>query len=385
MNIKESPSGVVVKTASGYEAFLPHPLPPHITWNMALVTTLSKADRILGMLAREGARLPDPHLLIRPFVSREAVLSSKIEGTRTTLGEIFVEASGGSVERSADDMQEVRNYIDALDFGVARLAEMPISLRLIREIHEKLMNGVRGSHATPGQFRTVQNWIGAPGSTIATASYVPPVPADLAEVLKDFEAFLHDHTLPPLVHVALCHYQFEAIHPFIDGNGRMGRLIIMLLLIERKVLPAPLLYLSAFFEASRGEYYQRLYQVSSSGSWLEWLYYFLNGVALQAQDVLSRTERINQLLTEWRAQVGGKVDSIPQKLLVQCCANPYLSAKLVAEQYDVAFTTAQRAIETLEELGILFKSAGDKRNRMYCATRIMAILDEPTLMEHDGL
>jgi len=380
MDIKESPSGVVLKVAGGYEVFLPHPLPPHFAFDTSLVMALSKADRALGMLAREGARLPDPHLLIRSFVSREAVLSSRIEGVRTTLGEVFVQAGGGVVEESVGDMQEVRNYIEALDFGIARLAEVPVSLRLIREVHGKLMHGVRGAHATAGQFRTVQNWIGLPGSTVTTATYVPPAPVDLPGALGQLESFFHDQTLPPLIHVALCHYQFEALHPFIDGNGRVGRLLIILLLMERKILPAPLLYISAFFEASRTHYYQHLYQVSSIGAWSEWLQYFLNGVALQAQDALSRIERINALLSQWQELVGGKIDSLPQRLLLQCCANPYVTAKFVAERYDVAFTTAQRAIDALVEHDILVQQSADKRNRMYCATAVMAILDEPALM-----
>jgi Uncharacterized conserved protein len=274
LDIKKSPSGNVIKTLAGYKSFIPNPLPPQFEWDNALVSSLSRADHILGMLAREGARLPNPHLLMRPFIAREAVLSSKIEGTQATLGEVLAQEAGFVTGRNPDDLQEVHNYIIALNYGIERLKEFPLSLRLIKEIHEKLMQGVRGSHATPGEFRRSQNWIGIPGCTLNTAKYVPPAPDELMNCLGSFEQFLYDRTFPPLIHIALCHYQFEAIHPFLDGNGRVGRLLITLLLIERNLLPAPLLYLSAFFEATRDEYYKQLFDLSSRGAWHNWFSYF---------------------------------------------------------------------------------------------------------------
>jgi Fic family protein len=240
MDIKESPSGKVIMTLTGYRAFVPNPLPPKFAWDNILVGNLSRADHLLGMLAREGTLLPNPHLLIRPFVTREAVLSSKIEGTQATLGEILANEADIHVHRNPEDLQEVQNYILALEYGLKRLPDLPFSLRLIKEIHEKLMHGVRGSQATLGEFRRTQNWIGSPGCTLNTAKYVPPPPNEMKDCLSAFEKFLHDRTLPPLIHIALCHYQFEAIHPFLDGNGRIGRLLITLLLIERNLLPSPL-------------------------------------------------------------------------------------------------------------------------------------------------
>lgn len=281
-----------------YTAFVPHPLPPKLEWDNTLVYTLSRADFLLGKLAREGSNLPNHHLLIRPFIIREAVLSSKIEGTQATLGEILAADSGAQVKQNADDLQEVQNYIKALDYGLARLKEIPLSLRLIKEIHAHLMQGVRGSHATPGEFRRSQNWIGPPGCTLNTAKFVPPPPEYLMDALSELEGFLHNRQLPPLIHIAMCHYQFETIHPFLDGNGRVGRLLIILLLVEHKMLPSPLLYLSAFFEATRNEYYKQLYNVSRNYSWHEWLIYFLSGVAVQSEDVLSRAERINKMLNQ---------------------------------------------------------------------------------------
>lgn len=378
MDIKESPSGKIVKALTGYQSFIPNPLPPILEWNNKLVSSLSRADHILGMLAREGVRLPNPHLLMRPFITREAVLSSKIEGTQATLGEMLAQDAGVHVHRHPDDLQEVHNYILALNYGLGRLQDLPLSLRLIKEVHEHLMQGVRGSHATPGEFRKSQNWIGSPGCTLNTAKYVPPLPDALMECLSLFEKFLHDRTLPPLIHIALCHYQFEAIHPFLDGNGRVGRLLIILLLIEHKLLPSPLLYLSAFFEATREEYYKQLYNISSQGTWHEWLLYFLNGVAVQGLDVLSRAERINALIARWQIKVGNRSEGIVQEIVKNLAVNPYCTTKKIAEKLDVAFTTAARAIGKLEELGIIKQTSPGKRDRIYCAKEILTILEEPT-------
>src|SRR3989344_5637266 len=378
MDFRESPSGKVIKAFTGYYSFVPNPLPPQFEWNTSLVNSLSRADHVLGMLSREGGELPNPRLLMRPFIAREAVLSSKIEGTQATLGEILANAAGISVDRDPDDLKEVQNYIIALDYGLKRLQDLPISLRLIKEIHEKLMQGARGAHATPGEFRRTQNWIGIPGCTINTAKYVPPPPEELMECLSDFEKFLHDETLPPLIHAALCHYQFEAIHPFLDGNGRIGRLLITLLLIKRKVLPSPLLYLSAFFEITREEYYKQLYHVSKFGTWHDWLCYFLNGIATQSADVLSRAERINALLDAWQIKAGGKSDKNIESIVKHFAVNPYFTTKEIVKRLKVAFTTAQRIISKLEHLGIISQTSEGKRDRVYCATQILDILEEPT-------
>ncbi|MDX8430795.1 MAG: Fic family protein [Candidatus Algichlamydia australiensis] len=367
----KTPAGTILKTLLGYKAYVPNPLPPHIDWDEALVNALSRADYILGKLAREGSKLPNPHLLIHPFVTREAVLSSKIEGTQATVGEVLADEARMSRERSAD-LQEVRNYILALEHGLRRLKEIPLSIRLIKEIHEKLMTGVRGQHATPGEFRRSQNWIGPPGATLNTASYVPPPVDALADCLSDFEKFLHNQQLPPLVHAALCHYQFEAIHPFLDGNGRIGRLLITLLLIERELLPAPLLYLSAFFEASRTEYYRHLQNISTSGTWQEWLHYFLHGVSEQAADALTRAEQINQLINKWQSQA---TSSLVMEVIQYLAINPFLTTKKIAQQYNVAITTAQRVIQKLENIGAIFQYTEGKRNRLYCAIEILNILE----------
>ncbi len=383
MDILQSPSGQIVKSPKGYHAFVPNTLPPKLEWNTVLVNSLSRADFLLGKLAREGNKLPNPHLLIRPFITREAVLSSKIEGTQATLGEVLAVNAGAYVKQNPDDLQEVQNYIKALDYGLERLEELPLSLRLIKEIHEHLMQGVRGSHATPGEFRRSQNWIGSPGCSLNTAKFVPPPPDNLNDCLRELEIFLQDRSLPPLIHIALCHYQFEAIHPFLDGNGRVGRLLIMLLLIEQKMLPSPLLYLSAFFEATRDEYYKQLYSVSSNGTWQEWLIYFLNGVAVQSEDVLSRAERINELLSQWKIVVASSGSKVPVEIVQNFAVNPYFTIKKIAEVLGIAYSTAQRGIQKLEAVGIIRKVNENKRDKVYCATEILRILEEPTKIRAD--
>jgi len=361
----------------GYSAFVPAPLPPDLIWTPRLVRVLSDADRSIGRLAGEGGRLPNPHVLMRPFVRREAVLSSKIEGTQATLGELLAAEAGASVDRSPEDLREVGNYVVALEHGIAQLKTLPLCVRIVRELHAKLMTGVRGEQATPGRFRKIQNWIGRPGSTPATATFVPPPPDEVEPCLAAWEKFLHESDLPPLIVIALAHYQFEAIHPFLDGNGRVGRLLISLFLIERGILPTPLLYLSAFFEAARRDYYEGLRGVSERGAWHDWLEYFLLGVARMSEDALSRAARMNNTLSEWQRRVAGDSTNTPLRLVGLLAANPFVTTKGAAEKMQVAFTTAQRAIERLAKLGILTQVSDTKRDRVYCARALLDILEEP--------
>ena len=374
---RETPTGRWVKTTEGYQAFHPNDLPPTLGWTPPLVRGLSDADHRLGRLAGEGRRLPSPHVLIRPFVRREAVYSSRIEGTQASLGELLAAEAGVAVERSPDDLREVGNYVAALEFGVERLNALPLSLRLVRELHERLMRGVRGEYATPGEFRRSQNWIGPPGCTLADASYVPPPPSEMMRHLGRWEAFLHDRSLPPLVQAALMHYQFEAIHPFLDGNGRVGRLLITLFLIERRLLPTPLLYLSAFFDATRREYYERLHAVTERGDWQGWLHYFLNGVARQSEDAVNRAERMNEVLALWRDNLAGGGSKVPLLLLDLVSANPYLTVRGAERKLHVAYNTALRGIEKLRDAGVLVEVSESKRDRVYCAQALLDILEEP--------
>lgn len=382
MPARPHPPGRTVRSASGLDAFVPDPLPPELEWTPELLRELSAADRAIGRLAGEGARLPNPHLLIRPFLQREAVLSSRIEGTRATLSEVLSAEAGGE-EIGSDDLREVTNYVKALEHGLARLRDFPLSLRLVRELHAQLLEGVRGNQATPGEFRRSQNWIGPPGAGAADATYVPPPPLEMQEALAAWESFLHTTALPPLVQIALVHYQFEAIHPFLDGNGRVGRLLITLFLVERGLLPSPLLYLSAFFEASRRDYYERLQRVSAAGEWEEWLVYFLRGVTRQAEDALSRATRINARLGRWKAETADFASRVPGGLVDLLAENPFWTVAAAARRLGVAYTTARRAVSRLQAAGIVAPVAGNRRDRVYCAREILEILEEPARLRPD--
>jgi len=379
---KISLAGRWVKTLEGYRAFHPNLLPPPIEWTENLAVALANASTLVGKLAGEGRRLPNPHVLIRPFIRREAVFSSRIEGTQSTLGELLAAEAGAAVERSPDDLREVGNYVVALEYGIERLKTLPLSLRLVRELHEKLMAGVRGQHATPGEFRRTQNWIGRAGATLAQATYVPPPPDSLGEHLSAWEKFLHDQMLPPLIHAALAHYQFEAIHPFLDGNGRVGRLLITIELCERNVLPAPFLYLSAFFDATRADYYGGLRGITEGGDWDGWLQYFLNGVARQAEDALSRAERTNKLLEQWRHKLASDTHAKVAFQMVELLgANPFLTPRGAQQRLGLAYNTVMRAIRQLEEQGMVKEVSGGKRDRVYCAKKLLQIFEEPPLLK----
>ncbi len=378
---ERQPHGRKVRRSGGYRAYLPHPLPPPLAWSEELAVALSVADRAIGRLAGEGRRLPNPHLLIRPFVRREAVLSSRIEGTQATLGELLAAEAGAAIERSPADLREVGNYVVALEHGVKRLEKLPLSLRLVRELHERLMRGGQDVTSTSGEFRRSQNWVGPAGCTISNATFVPPPHELLPELLGAWERFLHDDSMPPLVHAALAHSQFEAIHPFLDGNGRVGRLLITLVLIEKGVLPSPLLYLSAYFEATRNEYYARLLGVTERGEWEEWLEYFLSGVAQQADDALGRIQRIDELLSRWRGLLARSSTRLPDRTVDLFAENPFWTVRRLADKLGVAFTTAQRAIDRLESAGIVALASEARRNRLYCAGALLAILEEPPTIE----
>ena len=370
------PHGKLVIGTGGYQAFVPAALPPEITWDETLAFSLSAADRSVGRLTGEGRRLPNPHLLVRPFIRKEAVLSSRIEGTQASLAELLATEAGAAVERSPADLREVGNYVTALEYGLQRLDSQPLSLRLVRELHERLMRSVRGGIATPGEFRHSQNWIGRPGSTLADATYVPPPPSELMPCLSDWERFLHNRRFPPLVHAALVHAQFEAIHPFLDGNGRVGRLLTTLLLAQREVMPLPFLYLSAYFESTRPEYYARLLGITERGEWEEWLVYFLDGVVSQSEDATERLQFIDSLLSGWKTELARMRSRLPERALELFSANPFWTIGALAERLDVAYTTAQRAVNWLEDLGAVSRVGDDRRIRVYCAQAILDVLED---------
>jgi Fic family protein len=372
---KKSPSGKLVRATGGYWAFVPGNLPPKLEWDDALVSVISRADIALGTLSGLGETLPNPHLLIYPFIRREAVLSSRIEGTQSSLSDLLLfEAT--QVEKQGD-VREVQNYVRAMEYGLKRLNELPLSLRFIRELHGVLMEGVRGQHATPGEFRQSQNWIGSPGATLNEATYVPPPVPEMQECLSQLEKFLHAETrLPPLVEVALVHYQFEAVHPFLDGNGRIGRLLVTLLLCQRNVLSKPLLYLSAFFEQHRQEYYDLLLKVSSKGTWREWLEFFLRAVTEQSTDSVSRSRRLQELLRSY-SQVAREKHLPPTavQLMELILMKPVLNARTVQEYLKITPPGARNAINELVEAGILTEITGRKRDKAYAANEVLKALD----------
>jgi len=366
---RNSPSGRLVRAIDGYWAFVPNPLPPKLDWSDALVSLTSKADLALGTLSGLGETLPNPHLLIYPFVRKEAVLSSRIEGTQSSLSDLLLfEATKAEKQR---DVREVQNYVHAMEHGLKRLDDLPLSLRLIRELHAILMEGVRGERATPGEFRQSQNWIGPPGCTLNDATFVPPPVAEMKEALDQLEKFLHaDTQLPPLVELALIHYQFETIHPFLDGNGRIGRLLITLFLCQRSILNKPLLYLSAFFERHRQD--QR-------GAWRQWLEFFLQAVVKQSDDAVRRARRLLDLhRTYYQTSLGKRLPPTAVELVELIFVKPVLNTRVVQEYLKVTFPAAQKAIRALIEEGILAEITGGKRNKAYAAKKILEILEEET-------
>ena len=372
--------GEVFKTLQGYLAFIPAPLPPDVTWSNTMLAALSKADRSLVHLAEAGHSFPVPHVVVRPFVRKEAVLSSQIEGTHTSFEELLsYEAGQLSLFNDLEDAREVHNYVRALDYGLERLKTLPLSMRLIREIHAILMQGVRGESMNPGEMRRSQNWIGRPGATLDEARYVPPPVNAMHDCLSDLEHYIHqDSELPPLLRIGMIHYQFEAIHPFLDGNGRIGRLLITFLLVGWELLSQPLLYLSNFIEYNRQEYYDRLLLVSQKGEWEAWLLFFLEGVRSQAEDANQRITRLQALRLKYREQFA--TDRSREKLermVDYLISSPITSISQAQESLEMgSYTTIQRYIEKLAALGIVREATGKSRNRIYRADQILKVLEE---------
>jgi Fic family protein len=365
-------AGRLVQTTGGALAFVPSPLPPEIRFDTDLVNHLSRADALLGELSGLGRQLPNPHLLIAPYTRREAVLSSRIEGTRTTLSEVLLDELGALSDRGSE-VQEVRNYVAALEHGLERLKTLPLSLRLVRELHWQLLSGVRGEQSNPGEFRRAQNWIGPPGSTLQTAAYVPPPYPEMMDALDHWERYLHQKSeLPELVQCALMHEQFEAIHPFLDGNGRIGRLLITLFLIERGRLSQPLLYISTYLEPHRMDYYQALQRVRTHGDWSGWLRFFLVAVERSAAAACKQAGRLLDLRTGYRALVRGKPKAL--LLLDELFASPYITVTRAAKVLGVSAPTARSALKSLAEVGILTDLGGAWR-RVFVARPILDALE----------
>jgi Fic family protein len=376
IDYKELAAGRVIKAPSGYLAFVPAPLPPEISYSAGLVRALSLADAALSELAGLGRMLPNPHLLIAPYLRREAVLSSKIEGTQTTLADLLANEAGRPAVSAPDDVREVRNYVEALQYGIERLKSLPLSLRLVRELHEKLMQGVRGDHATPGEFRRSQNWIGPPGSNPETATYVPPPEHEMKEALGEWEKFLHRRgELPDLVQCALMHEHFEAIHPFLDGNGRIGRLLITLFLIERERLPQPLLYLSEYIERNKQEYYDSLQRIRTHGDWPRWLSYFMEGVRWSAARAARQARELMDLREQMRRKVSDSPKALP--LVDELFVNPYMTTARVKKTLKVTDPTARAALGVLESAGLIQEVTGRRWGRQYLARGVLKAIEAP--------
>jgi Fic family protein len=368
--------GSVIKTPGryGYYAFRPAPIPRRLHLSDRTILLLSEADRALGRLAGAGRILPNPHLLLRPYLVREALASNRIEGTQASLSDVFdVEADARD---DGDQLTEVTNYIEAFELGRRLLDELPISTRFLCRVHEELLTGVRGQERDPGQLRRSQNWIGSADNTPDTAVFVPPTVDDLGPALTDFERFVHDdHDLPPLVATALAHYQFETIHPFLDGNGRLGRLLIVFLLIERDLLPSPLLYLSGFFESHRSDYYDRLQAVRERGEMQEWLQFFLTAVTTQAADAVDRAEQLVDLREEYRQRLTGRRARLAE-VVDLVFENPIITSQRVAGALGITDAGAKNLIRALEEVDILVEGTPTRRRKKrWIGTEVLAILD----------
>ncbi len=367
-------AGRLIQQNTGYKAFIPESLPPKpgIVWDEELILLLSNADRALARLDGIGETLPNPDLFVAMYVQKEAVLSSQIEGTQATLEDIL---SIEVIDEKKRDVDQTVNYVRAMKRGIEILRDMPISLRLIREIHAELLKGVRGQERNPGEFRTSQNWIGPRGCTINSATFVPPPPHELLRTLGDLERFIHEESiLPPLIINGLVHAQFETIHPFLDGNGRVGRLLISFLLVERKVIQRPLLYLSHYFRRYQQEYYDRLNAVRFRGDWEQWLKFFLRGVIDVSERAAHLARRIYLLLETDRPKLHGSAKAL--QLLDTLSLYPIITAGEVAGKLNVAPSTASRVIAQLIQANILHEVTGNSRNRKFVYGEYLKLLNE---------
>lgn len=376
-NFEDSSAGRCIKTLNGYYAFVPNPLPPVIQYDKKLIRLLSEADRLLGELSGTGRLLPNPYLLIAPYIRREAVSSSRIEGTQASLSDLFFYEASEQEEPKVPDVMEVRNYVKAMEYGIKRLAELPLSVRLIREIHKILTKGVRGERATPGEIRRSQNWIGPSGCSLNEATYVPPPVEEMKQTLSDWEKYLHLNSDEPLlIQCALIHYQFEAIHPFLDGNGRVGRLLITFFLCEKGYLTQPLLYLSAFFDKYRDEYYARLLAISQKGEWQRWIEFFLRGIANQSKEALLDAKKILELHAEYQ-NVLEKTKKVPEsahRLIDEIFVNPVISISGLSKKWNMPFNSVKTGVLRLVGIDILREVSDRKRNKLFIAPRLMKLL-----------
>jgi Fic family protein len=367
----------------GYAAFIPNPLPPDppLALDASLLGLLENAVAELGRLDGVAKVIPDPDFFVGMYVRREAVLSSQIEGTQSTLEDLLEQELGDDESNPFSDVLDIVNYVRAMNFGLERIKTLPLSLRLIREIHKELLRDGRGSKATPGEFRQSQNWIGPSGATLRQATFVPPPVPEMKEALHRLEKFLHeDGRYPTLIEVGLAHAQFETIHPFLDGNGRVGRLLNTFLLVHRGMLRQPLLYLSHFFKLHRTEYYDRLMAVRLKGDWESWIGFFLGGVAQTAREATETAERLFELREAHRSMIIEKnLGQNGLMLLSHLFQRPLVNINLVASLLGSTFPTASRLVSSFEEMGLLHEITGQKRSRMFRYEPYLALFDDAVI------
>lgn len=360
-------AGRAIRQADGYSAFIPASLPPDppLRFDSQLATILAAAGTALGRLDGVSATLPNPELFVAMYVRREAVLSSQIEGTQSTLDDVLTFEIDSDRSKLPGDIEEVVNYVNAMNYGLARLETLPLSLRLLREIHGRLLAGGRGSEKSPGEFRRSQNWIG--GRRLGEATFIPPPPHEMNVALGNLERFLHDPGgLDPLIVCALAHAQFETVHPFLDGNGRVGRLLITFLLCHAKVLRRPVLYLSHYLKAHRGTYYDRLMAVRYDGDWEGWLRFFLTGVATVSREAEQTARLIVELRERLRqAALSADMSVNALKLFDHLFEQPIINVKAAQELLKVSFPAANGMIGDLQKVGVLTEITGGRRNRMF--------------------
>ena len=371
-------AGRYVRQIGGYSAFIPSPLPPDppLAMDAPLILSLTRAAEAVGRLDGLSRTIPNPELFVAMYVRREAVLSSQIEGTQSTLDDVLAYELATDTNGLPGDVEEVFNYVRAMEYGLERLKDLPLSLRLISEIHSQLLTSGRGAERLPGEFRTSQNWIGSSGGLLRDATYVPPPPHEMTDALGRLETFLHaDHGLPRLIESGLAHAQFETIHPFLDGNGRVGRLLVTFLLVHRGVLYRPLLYLSYYLKRHRAAYYDRLMAVRTDGDWEGWLRFFLVGVAETAEEATETASRIVAMRDTDRATVQ-LLGANGLRMLDFLYERPLVNVRRITEGLGVSAVTANKLLRDLQEMGIVNEVTGYRRNRVFRYSRYLALFQE---------
>ena len=384
MQVTSNRTGYIIKQPTGYDSFIPNDLPPNppVIIDDEMQDLLSQADRKLGRLDGISEILPNPELFVAMYVKKEAVLSSQIEGTQASMIDILNTQDEKGPDYEPDNIKEVVNYVNAITYGLDRLESLPFSLRLIREIHQILLTNVRGSTKNPGEFRKSQNWIGPAGCTLENASFIPPSPTEMLKSMSALENFFYeDDHIPALIKIALIHAQFETIHPFLDGNGRMGRLLITFWLCKKRILTQPLLYISYYFKQNRSEYYECLNKVRFDGDWESWIKFFLQGVAVTSDEATSSAKAILSLKKKY-SEVLYKVDngnSSYQRLLDLLFEYPIVSKKQVSELLNVSEPTGATVCNEFVKLGILVDDTPEKkRYKKYRFAEYVGILQKGT-------